>query len=105
MCKFPDWTPSPPLSPASGTLIVSPESSPMLQKTRKSSVNYYAITMQTLLLHVQSIVNVRQSLTNNSFRQQAVHAKRRETAPQTIRQPNPSNRVKRATKATNGYSM
>jgi len=81
MCKFPDWTPSPPLSPASGTLIVSPESSPMLQKTRKSSVNYYSITMQTLLLHVQSIVNVRQSLTNNSFRQQAVHAKRRETAP------------------------
>ena len=81
MCKFPDWTPSPPLSPASGTLIVSPESSPMLQKTRKSSMNYYTITMQTLLLHVQSIVNVRQSLTNNSFRQQAVHAKRRETAP------------------------
>ena len=81
MCRFPDWTPSPPLSPASGTLIVSPESSPMLQKTRKSSMNYYTITMQTLLLHVQSIVNVRQSLTNNSFRQQAVHAKRRETAP------------------------
>jgi hypothetical protein len=44
-------------------------------------MNYYTITMQTVLLHVQSVVNIRQGVTNNSSRQQAVYAKRQETAP------------------------